>query len=1272
MKNIYFRRFVPAMILFAIFADVAFSLNKELPLLEMKKVVSSSAEVTREKYPDADYVLLDEYEYVEYSPDGNNESLDENFMKVMTEKGRRELSSRSISFNTTYEEVEVKALEIIKPDSTVVPVNVKEQSQEMVNSGQMGMNIYDPSQKILRVNIPGLEVGDIVRFVLRQKEIKTRVPNTWSDSYGMEGSCPIIDYTVEISAPEDLPLMHKVIRDKIEGTVREESSESGGRKIHKWLVRNVPQVFPEPSMPDYNTVIQRLLVSTISDWSFVSKWYWNLCLPHLEKITPEIKDKVKELTQGPLDDKKKIEAIFYFVSQKIRYMGLTTEKESPGYEPHDVNTTFEKKYGVCRDKASLLVAMLREAGFKAYPVLIMAGTIKDPDVPNPYFNHAVACVESKDGSYMLMDPTDENTKELLPAYLCDKSYLVAKPEGDVLRTSPIIPADENLMKIDTKASVNASGIMLVETEIKFDGINDNSFRGYFAKMNPEKRTKVFEGIVKSVLPSATLLEVDLKPEKMDDMSIPLSARIKYISDDVMTEGGGSTILELPWIGARVGMVNYVIGQTGLEKRKYPFVTEIACGTVEKMEIALGNDTGFTAELPDYTNIDNDMFQWKRNISMDGKTLKCESVIKLKVVEFSPKQYLELKNLLKTMEIDGRKKPILDTTDPFSPKAAKDSEMNEIMLLGDSRKYEIAKEGTLKVTSVVKEKILTYAGKKKNSELKLSYNPVWDDVKLEYAKVTLPDGTMKEISPQEINIMDQSWVASAPRYPAGKILVASLPGVDVNSVIEYKVVQEMRKRPFVSFFEFFKNFNPEKEKTVTLKYPDDMKHLLKEFNLNGTGIETKKGNGEYAWSVKDVLPLKRESNMPPLQVFVPSVLFSNGNWAEFCSTVKKTLLKAADAQPKTVEKALELAKSAKDKTEKIRNIRDFVAVAIRGAGPGFCDMPMECITPSDKTLSDGYGNGADKAVLLYSMLKADGIESEFVLASEMPPMEIFQKNIAACPVFGAFSNVIVKIKGEDIYLNDTNEYAVIGSTAHDGYIGLFLDSAEIREIRAAEGKSDKAEVKIDIKVDEKGDALVTREIKYYGNAYAAFNQQFSEITPEDRKRYFQEACAQMSQSATPAEELFINNKNYPGTQRISVNIKMFATIDGNNMYFYTNNPLGLLGGNPPDKRENPYYISGKTRSSTTKTITVPGKNVVIFPHTEKYVLDSLFEGVESSPAMFRINSSSSMSAGKTTFKITYDASIDPCIVPADQMKAMLFINDSLQNPETETFLLKLDK
>jgi hypothetical protein len=43
-------------------------------------------------------------------------------------------------------------------------------------------------------------------------------------------------------------------------------------------------------------------------------------------------------------------------------MGLTPEKDRPGFEPHDVEITYGKKYGVCRDKAALLVSMLREAG----------------------------------------------------------------------------------------------------------------------------------------------------------------------------------------------------------------------------------------------------------------------------------------------------------------------------------------------------------------------------------------------------------------------------------------------------------------------------------------------------------------------------------------------------------------------------------------------------------------------------------------------------------------------------------------------------------------------------------------------------------------------------------------------------------------------------------------------------------------------------------------------------------------------------------------------
>ncbi len=85
----------------------------------------------------------------------------------------------------------------------------------------------------------------------------------------------------------------------------------------------------------------------------------------------------RDLIANQPTDLDKVKALFYYVSKNIRYMGLTPEKDRPGFEPHDVSLTFEKKYGVCRDKAGLLVEMLRLAGFKAYPVLINIGAKRD-------------------------------------------------------------------------------------------------------------------------------------------------------------------------------------------------------------------------------------------------------------------------------------------------------------------------------------------------------------------------------------------------------------------------------------------------------------------------------------------------------------------------------------------------------------------------------------------------------------------------------------------------------------------------------------------------------------------------------------------------------------------------------------------------------------------------------------------------------------------------------------------------------------------------------
>ena len=82
-----------------------------------------------------------------------------------------------------------------------------------------------------------------------------------------------------------------------------------------------------------------------------------------------------------------------------------------------------------------------------------------------------------------------------------------------------------------------------------------------------------------------------------------------------------------------------------------------------------------------------------------------------------------------------------------------------------------------------KRILTYSGKIREAEVKIPYNPACEEARLIRAVVTSPTGERQEISTDEINVMDAGWNASAKRYTGGKILVASLPGVDIGSTIE---------------------------------------------------------------------------------------------------------------------------------------------------------------------------------------------------------------------------------------------------------------------------------------------------------------------------------------------------------------------------------------------------------------------------------------------------------------------------------------------------------
>ncbi|MGA3284699.1 MAG: DUF3857 domain-containing protein [Verrucomicrobiota bacterium] len=1240
-------------------------------LVDVKEVMAAAAEITPAKYPDCDEATVEQKSVRVYQAEGTGECQDETFVKVLTEKGKRDNRTLTMNFMLPYTTVEVAKLEVIKPDGETVPVDVAANSKESIDDSQMAINIYDPNLRVLRVNLPGLNVGDMVHSVERETIERPPIAGEFDDENVFEGVGFIRHITYEVYAPAGRPLKRIALRDEIPGTVTA-STQSGTNNtvVYRWEVNNVPRMFDEPSMPPYEMVLQRLLVSTMPDWAVISKWCWNLSLPHLDATTPEMKQTVKELTAGAKTDTDKIKALFYYVSNKIRYMGITPEKDRPGFEPHDVCITFDKKYGVCRDKAALLISMLRLAGLNAYPVLVSVGTRRDAEVPGLLFNHEIAGVELEKGQIVLMDPTDENTRELLPATDRNQSYLVARPEGDTIRLSPIQPPEENMMQIKTTGVLNAEGVIEAKSELSFQGINDDAYRNAFSHMKPDDERRFFEQRLQQAVPGLRLKSLKLVPADMSEVSTGLRAELEFSVGGMTANGGGESVVSVPWIGKRLGVVNFILDGTGLEKRKYPLETEVTCGVQENISLKLvGGFTG-AASLPSPSSVDDDCVSYQQHFDARENSLECSRTLKLKTVEFTPGQYLALKQTLKMLDDDGRKAPILALAgkpvannqamagNPPAPPVESNAR-----ILESRKELDVTGPHTAVYRVKYSKRILTYSGKIREAEVKIPYNPACEDARLVHAVVTSPTGEHQEISKDEINVMDEGWNASAKRYTGGRILVASLPGVDVGSTIEVEFEVICTNKPFLAGFESFQLPDELEQKSFTLTASADVKVQRLVSGARGIVHEQNKKDGsrqEFQWQSGKVAALPAETQLPPEWVYSAGVGYFVGDVTNYLKELNETMLERSHQSAKASELARQLAAKAGSKIEAVKAIRDFVAKSIREAGPAFTDLPLSELSDADTTLADGYGHAADRAILLHAMLSAAGFQPEFVLVSDMPAIAGITNVAMTFPLPRNFQTPLVRITlgGENYYLNDTDQYAQLGSTSSSGRLGLALSNRAWEVIRATKQCEDGTRTTYTLLLDKSGRTRIGVSRSYYGGNYNEKHRFFSELPPEERKRYFQETVSGVAQGARPVGDLTTTFDTYPGREQFSVIIDNYGVTAGKFLYFNLPFTPSLIPVGA-DQRALPLLISHGGKNTIRTEIELPPefRRMVVAPKSE----DLAVAGGERA----RITAKKTFGG----YVVTDEFETAPAIISPDNYQAMLKVESVLSRKSSKVFLLE---
>ena len=1117
-------------------------------------------DITADRYPDADCVIADSIDETAYNPDGTYVSTSENWIKVLTEKGRQDESVQSIRFNARYGTGSFTYVGIVGVDGVEREVDVSATTKETTDNSSASQNIFDPMDRKIVCTIPGVKVGETVHYTTRRVTTMPRVEGVFATMEVMEWTVPFARSVVKIKSPAALPLAKTAVRHPLGNVVETHETLEDGSVLHTWTATNSPQAFAEPDSPPLYTQIQNLRVSTASDWSELSRWYWNLCLPHLEKTTEEMTNQVEAIGRD-------IAKLYKWVAQEIRYMGLTLEDTSPGYAPHDVNVTFDNRYGVCRDKAGLLVAMLRMAGFEAFPVLIHSGAKMDDEIPSPYFNHAIVAVRApgdiranKDG-FILMDPTDESSRDLLPAYLSNCSYLVATPEGEGLHTSQVPPASGNAVVVASKGVLEKDGSLVTTAFVRFLGVNDNIYRYSLLRCTPEERRKLFERIVRNVAPGAELVSCDIAPQDLRETETELSARLVFRAPESLLEGETRDELVVPMLSRALGSANWLLsGSTSLEKRRFQLVVDSTAMVEETAEIELGGAVGEATCVPEAMSIEGG-YEFRRSFEVKDGRLVAKRKLAVNAVEFSPEEYIELRERIKRVEAAERERTVF----------AKDSLADaDVRLRLSRRDYVFTGERSWVVTNTVVKEVLTYSGKKGSSELTFAFNPLVKSVELVSAVVSNADGRVASVGKKEMNEFDCGWAASAPRYPASRKLVVNLPSVEIGSVISYTYVSTVTDSPIP--FRAVWCFDTDEP-------ADEIAVSVRAWPLGE----------EWERSVKGPKRIPNENMQPSAILWRDFEAVSTGDF----ESAAKNLARAALVEPLSEGEAYEAAKAADGAEAKAAAVRDWMAKHVMVAGPSLYEVPLDRqLTDPAVVMKERYGTRLDYVRAMCAAMKGAGLDADIVFAAhdadDDPRVSHF--NLVDYPDVGMFSSALCRVRvkgGATYYVGTENEYAPLGATLYakchfldpaDGSIDLIDAAGE--EYRA------NARTTYEISVRPNGAVDVDYTSLLWGSGVGSFRKSYAEMLPEDRSRHYQSLLGALAQAATATSPLVTDTESYPAKKSFSAFIPDYAVVNDGAITIN----LPMLGANlfplTGSARKSPIGIGGKSPGETVVKVTFP--------------------------------------------------------------------------------------
>jgi hypothetical protein len=389
-------------------------------------------------------------------------------------------------------------------------------------------------------------------------------------TYGYNKKYRDVKYLTSVFFHESIPVEEKtitfVIPDWLEVEMREfnfkgydikkDIQKDASAKVTKYIYRlqHIPAFEKEFHSPNWAKSFPHIIVVSKSytengqrQTLFESvkdlySWYHSLS-KDVGNNPDELKPTVSQLTAAKKTDVEKIESIYYWVQDKIRYIAF--ENGIMGFKPDAAQNVLKNKYGDCKGKANLLKEMLRIAGYDARLTWIGTADLPyDYSLPSLAVDNHMICTVILDGKRYFLDGTEENIAFNDYAFrIQGKQVLIEDGDKYFIDKVPEYPADRN--KIETAKKLKLDGESLAgSTTVTYNGEAKIGLVGAYQSLRNDNKQDIFEGFLREGNPNIVISNI--KDPNWNDRQRPLQVAYDVKANHQVTRAAGELYIILDW------------------------------------------------------------------------------------------------------------------------------------------------------------------------------------------------------------------------------------------------------------------------------------------------------------------------------------------------------------------------------------------------------------------------------------------------------------------------------------------------------------------------------------------------------------------------------------------------------------------------------------------------------------------------------------------------------------------------------------------------------